>query len=92
MKAVDGDDLCREKQNWSNDTTGCNQKVGRLCVAVCDTLEVHELQGRHKLPNQGSSDFISQRFHLIRFQGAINEDYRMRLVFTTNRFLTYFSP
>ena len=34
-----------------NDITGCNQKVGRLHVAVYDTLEVHELQGRHRLPN-----------------------------------------
>ena len=49
--------------------TGCNQTVGRLYVTVCDTLEVHELQGRHKLPNQGSSYIISQRFHLIRLKG-----------------------
>ena len=83
--------LCCEKQNWSNDITSCYQKVGRLCVAVCDTLEVHELQGRHKLPNQGPSNIISQRFHPIRFQGVINEDYRVRLFFATNRFLTYFS-
>ena len=43
-----------------NDFTGCNQKVGRLYVAVCDTLEANELQGRHKLPNEGSSYIISQ--------------------------------
>ena len=59
--------LCHEKRNrpqknaaiarlqLSNNITGCNQKVGRLYVAVNDTLEVHELQGIHKLPNQGSS-------------------------------------
>ena len=39
----------------SNVITGGNQKVGRLYVAVCDTLEVYKLQGRHKLTNQGSS-------------------------------------
>ena len=73
MKAVDGDGkatwpLSRET-NWANDITSCNQKAGRLCVAMCDMLEVHELQGRHKLPNQESSKITSQRFHLIRFQG-----------------------
>ena len=74
-----------------NDIAGCNQKVGRLYVAVCDTLEVYELQGRHKLVNQGSSYIISHRFHLIRLQGAINEDDRVRLVFTANPFLSNFS-
>ena len=53
-----------------NDITGCKQKVGQLYVAVCDTLEVHDLQGKNKLPNQGSSYIISQRFHLIRIAGC----------------------
>ena len=61
----------------SKDIIGCNQKVGRLYVAVCDTLEVHELQGRHNLPNQRSRYIISQRLDLIRLQGAINEDDRV---------------
>ena len=59
-----------------NDPAGCYQKVGRLYVVVYDTLEVHELQSRHKLPNQGSSNIFSERFHLIRLQGAISQDDR----------------
>ena len=87
--------LCHEIQNWprnnAGDTNGCNQKVGWLCVAVCDTLEVHEPQGRYKLSNQGSSYIISQRFNLIRLQRVINEDDRVRRFFTTDRFLSNFS-
>ena len=74
-----------------NDITGCNQKIGRLYVAVCDTLEAHELQGRHKLPNQGSSYIISQLLHLIRLQGVINEDDRVRLFLTANPVFGNFS-
>ena len=74
-----------------NDIIGCNQTVGRLYVVVYDTLEVHELQGRHKLPNRGSSYIISQRFHLIRLKGAINEDDRVRLFFSANSFLSNLS-
>ena len=50
------------------DLTGCDQKVSRLHVAVCDTPNVHEVQGRHKLPDQGSSYIITQRLHLIQLQ------------------------
>ena len=75
----------------SNDLKGCHQKVGRLYVAVYDTLEVHGFEGRHKLPNQGSSYTLSARFHLIRLQGAISEDDRARLFFTANRFPINFS-
>ena len=74
-----------------NDLTGCNQKVGRLYVAVYDTLEMHALQNRHELPNQGSSSTLRERFHLIRLQGAISENYRARLFFTANHFLINFS-
>ena len=34
-----------------NKIIGCNQKVGRLYVALYDLVVAHELQGRHKLPN-----------------------------------------
>ena len=74
-----------------NDIAGCNQKVDRLYLAVYDTLEVHEFQGRHKLPNQGLSYTLSAWFHLIRLQGAISEDDRARLFFTANRFPINFS-
>ena len=74
-----------------NDITGCKQKIGRLYVAVCDTLEAHELQGRHKLTNQGSSYIISQLLHLIRLQGVINEDDRVRLFLTANPVFGNFS-
>ena len=74
-----------------NDITGCNEKVGRLYVAVYHTLEMHELQGRDKLPNQGSSYTLKERFHLIRLQGAISENDRARLFFTANRFRINFS-
>ena len=71
-----------------NDLTGCNQKIGRLYVAVYDTLEMHELQGRHKLPNQGSNCTLRELFHLmIRLQGTISENDRARLFFTANSFL-----
>ena len=70
-----------------NDITGCNQKAGRLYVEVYDTLEVHEFQGRRKLPNQDSSYTLSERLHLIRLQGAIREDDRARLLFTANIFV-----
>ena len=74
-----------------NDITRCNQKIGRLFVVVCDPLDVHELQGRNMLPNQGSSYIISQRLHLIRLQGAINEDDRVRLLLAANHVLSNFS-
>ena len=84
--------LCHEKRNMPQKHAGDRyQMVDRLYVAVRDTLGMYQLQGRHKLPNQGSSYIISPRFRLIRLQGALNEDDRVRLFLTANRFLSNFS-
>ena len=74
-----------------NDVIGCNHKVGWLHIVVYDALEVNKLQRKHKLPNQGSNHTLSERFHLIRLQGAMNEDDKTRYFFTENCFHINFS-